>query len=425
MSKITKSFDVYGMHCKSCEGAIEEEINSLDGVFTTKSNHNTCDVIVIYDDEICNDNKIKNAIKEAGYSTNKNSIVNFLGIGAIVLIMLYLSNTSLFGFDTNSLLPDASLFMLFVVGMLSSLHCVGMCGGIMLTQTLDRDNLLTSKKSSFTTALMYNLGRVISYTVLGGIIGAIGSVFSVSMRMQGFIQLLASLFMIIAGLNMFGVKLFKDINLSIPFIKNKCGKGGKNPFVVGLLNGFMPCGPLQTMQLYALGTGSFIMGALSMFMFSIGTVPLMLIFGYFSSRLSKKLSNNIFKYSGVFIIVLGLSMGQRGLALTGINIPFLSAISQSSSEPAPIVDGYQEVTITANRFGYHTSSNLIKGDMPVRLTIKVEEITSCNNVMYFPSFDQYVDLRNGDVVAEIIPNGENIQFTCWMGMLRGNIYVEE
>ena len=68
-------------------------------------------------------------------------------------------------------------------------------------------------------------------------------------------------------------------------------------------------------------TGSFVMGALSMFAFSIGTVPLMLGFGYISSRLSKSLSNNIFKYSGVFIIILGLSMGQRGLALTGINIP--------------------------------------------------------------------------------------------------------
>ena len=153
--------------------------------------------------------------------------------------MLYLSSNSLVGYDTNSLLSNASLFMLFVVGLLSSLHCVGMCGGIMLTQTLDKDNLLVSKKSSFNTALKYNLGRVISYTLLGGIIGALGSVFSISMKMQGFIQLFAALFMVIAGLNMFGIKLFKNINLSIPFMKKNCGKGNKNPFVVGLLNGIL------------------------------------------------------------------------------------------------------------------------------------------------------------------------------------------
>ena len=202
------------------------------------------------------------------------------------------------------------------------------------------------------------------------------------------------------------------------------GKGNKNPFVVGLLNGFMPCGPLQTMQLYALGTGSFVMGALSMFAFSIGTVPLMLGFGYISSRLSKSLSNNIFKYSGVFIIILGLSMGQRGLALTGINIPILGGISQSSGELAPVVDGYQEVTITANRYGYQASSPIIKGDIPVRLTIKVEELTSCNNAMYFPQYDKYIDLSKGDVIAEINPNGQDISFTCWMGMIRGNLRVE-
>ena len=265
MSKITKSFDVYGMHCKSCESAIEEEVNDLNGVLSVKADHNQSNVIIMYESELCDENKIKKAIKKAGYSTNKNSFSKFLGLGLMVVIMLFLSSNSLLGYDTNSLLENASLFMLFVVGLLSSLHCVGMCGGIMLTQTLDKDNLLTSKKSSFNTALKYNIGRVISYTLLGGIIGALGSVFSVSMKMQGVIQLIAALFMIVAGLNMFGIKLFKGVNISIPFMKKNCSKSSKNPFIVGLLNGFMPCGPLQTMQLYALGTGSFIMGALSMF----------------------------------------------------------------------------------------------------------------------------------------------------------------
>lgn len=186
----------------------------------------------------------------------------------------------------------------------------------------------------------------------------------------------------------------------------------------------MPCGPLQTIQLYALGTGSFVSGALSMFAFSLGTVPLMLGFGYASARLSKQLSNNIFKYSGIFIIILGLSMGQRGLALTGSNIPILSGLSQSSGNLAPVVDGYQEITITANRSGYKPSSNLIQGDIPVKLNIKAKELTSCNNVMYFPQYDKYIDLSKGDVVAEINSNGKDIDFTCWMGMIRGNISIE-
>ena len=209
--------------------------------------------------------------------------------------MLFLSNNDLFGYNTNKMLGNASFVMLFIVGVLSSLHCVGMCGGIMLTQTLDKDNLLTDKKTSFNIALKYNLGRVISYTILGGIIGAVGSVFSLSMKVQGLIQVIASLFMIVAGLNMFGFKLFKNIKLNIPMLKGKCTNRNKSPFLVGILNGFMPCGALQTMQLYALGTGSFILGAFSMFLFALGTVPLMLGFGYISSRLTKSFSANIFK----------------------------------------------------------------------------------------------------------------------------------
>lgn len=118
MSKITKSFDVYGMHCKSCESAIEEEVNDLNGVLSVKADHNQSNVIIMYENELCDENKIKKAIKKAGYSTNKNSFSKFLGLGLMVVIMLFLSSNSLLGYDTNSLLENASLFMLFVVGLL-------------------------------------------------------------------------------------------------------------------------------------------------------------------------------------------------------------------------------------------------------------------------------------------------------------------
>ncbi|WP_052356892.1 urease accessory protein UreH domain-containing protein [[Clostridium] dakarense] len=423
MSKITKSFNVYGMHCKSCESSIQHELRNLDGILSIIANHNKSNVTVTYESSLCNEKEIKTAIKKAGYSTKESHVAKFLGLGIVVIGMLFLSNNSLFGYNTNLMLENSSLFMVFIVGILSSLHCVGMCGGIMLTQTLDKDNLLVDKRTSFNVALKYNLGRVISYTILGGIIGSLGSVFSLSMKTQGLVQVIASIFMIIAGLNMFGLKLFKNIKFNIPFIEINCGKSNKSPFVVGILNGFMPCGALQTMQLYALGTGSFILGALSMFVFSLGTVPLMLGFGYISSRLTKNFSNKIFKYSGAFIIILGLSMAQRGLALTGFNLPISNSYYKDSSQLAPVIDGYQEVTINASRSGYSTSSNVIKGDIPVKLTIKASELTSCNSTMYFPDFDQYVDLSKGDVIAEINPNGKDISFTCWMGMIRNKITV--
>ena len=422
MTKINKTLNVYGMHCKSCEKSIENEVKSLNGIISVHASHSSSKVKVVYDNELCSESEILSAIEIAGYSTSKESNYNkFLGLSLLVLAMIILGKYSFFNFDTNLMLENASFAMLFIVGILTSLHCVGMCGGIMLTQTIDKDNLISDRKSSFKVSLKYNLGRVLSYTILGGIIGSIGSVFSLSMKMQGYIQLFAAIFMILTGLKMFGIKILSTFKFSIPLFKGKCNKNGKNPFLIGLLNGFMPCGPLQTMQLYALGTGSFILGALSMFIFALGTLPLMLGFGFISSMLSRKFSNKIFKYSGVFIILLGLSMGQRGLALSGFNIPSFNYSSQASGDLPEVIDGYQNVTLTVDRYGYKPSTNVIKGDIPLRLTIDVKELTSCNSAMYFPEFDQCIDLNNGNIVIEINTSGKDLSFTCWMGMLRGKI----
>lgn len=422
MNKITKILNVYGMHCNSCEKSIENEIKNLNGIISVHASHSSSKVKVVYDKELCSEEEILNAIEIAGYSTFKENNYNkFIGLSLLVLAMIMLGKHSFFSFDTNLMLENASFVMLFIVGILTSLHCVGMCGGIMLTQTIDKENLICDKKSSLKVSLKYNLGRVLSYTLLGGIIGSIGSVFSLSMKMQGYIQLFAAIFMILTGLKMFGIKLLSNFKFNIPIFKGKCNKNGKNPFLIGILNGFMPCGPLQTMQLYALGTGSFILGSLSMFIFALGTLPLMLGFGFISSMLSKKFSNKIFKYSGVFIIILGLSMGQRGLALTGFNIPTFNSSSQASSELPEVIDGYQNVTITVDRYGYKPSTNVFKGDIPIRLTLDVKELTSCNSAMYFPEFDQYIDLNNGNIVIELNTSGQDLSFTCWMGMLRGRI----
>ncbi|MCU9813120.1 heavy-metal-associated domain-containing protein [Paraclostridium sp. AKS81] len=77
MSKITKSFDVYGMHCKSCETAIEEEIKNLNGVVSVDANHNKSNVLIVYDNDICNENKIKNQLKMLGTQQKKILLVNF------------------------------------------------------------------------------------------------------------------------------------------------------------------------------------------------------------------------------------------------------------------------------------------------------------------------------------------------------------
>ena len=101
MSKITKFFDVYGMKCHSCEVSVEHEINELKGITNVSADHENSMVIVTYDDEFCDDNKIKNAIKNCGFSSSNNMIIKVLSLSIIVISMFFLGNNPLTGKQTS------------------------------------------------------------------------------------------------------------------------------------------------------------------------------------------------------------------------------------------------------------------------------------------------------------------------------------
>lgn len=422
---------VYDMTCTSCERTIERALKRLVGVFDAKANYSGQFVEVEYDSDLCSLKDIKNSILSAGYSTEKSSNLGFAGILMVAIAIILIGNST-GGFDMNNMLKGATYFVLFVVGVLTSIHCVGMCGGIMLSQSLSNEN--SNKLNAIKPALLYNIGRVISYTVLGGIVGALGSVLSLSIKTQAALQIIAGLFMIIMGLNMAGFGLFRKLQIKLPWsfcsVKNK----PKTPFMVGILNGLMPCGPLQTMQLYALGTGNAAKGALSMLIFALGTVPLMLAFGAVSGLLSKGYTKKILKFSGVLVIVLGLIMGNRGLSLAGVNfVPPIASILSSSSQSvgasgansakAILNDGVQVINMTADGNGYTPNVLYVKKGVPVKWVIDGKQITSCNNSIVVPSLNIKKQLNSGENTIEFTPNGKDMNFSCWMGMIRGVIRV--
>ncbi|HOM42405.1 MAG TPA: sulfite exporter TauE/SafE family protein, partial [Bacillota bacterium] len=317
MSIKKEKIKIFEMTCTSCENRVEKAVRQLEGVIYAKASYSGQYMEIEYDDDLCGMNNIKDAVKNAGYSTEGSKDCKFMGI-LIIAVGVVLLGLKTGGFDMEAKLTNASYAVLFIVGVLTSLHCVGMCGGIMLSQSLSKKS--KNRFEAIQPALLYNIGRVISYTILGGLIGALGSVFTLSIAAKAAVQIFAGAFMIIMGLNMAGFSAFRKFQIKLPQFACKAKSKSGSPLIVGLLNGLMPCGPLQTMQLFALGTGSAAKGALAMFVFSIGTVPLMLTFGALSGLLSKGYTKKILKFSGVLIIVLGLIMGNRGLALAGINI---------------------------------------------------------------------------------------------------------
>lgn len=430
MSIKKEKIKVYDMTCTSCETRVERAVLNTEGVITVKASFSGQYADVEFDSEVCSKDKIKEAIEKAGYSTVKHKDNKFFGMLIIVAAIILLGfNTS--GFDMESMLSNASYAVLFIAGLFTSIHCVGMCGGIMLSQTVGNES--KNKFEAMKPSLLYNAGRVISYTILGGIIGAVGSVFSLSFKSKAAVQIIAGIFMIMMGLNMSGFSLFRKLQIKMPksfcSLKNKAG----SPFVVGLLNGFMPCGPLQTMQIFALGTGSPVKGALSMLVFSLGTVPLMLTFGALSGLLSKGYTKKILKLSGVMIIVLGLIMGNRGLSILGINLNPVTAMALSKTDEtggvnenvakAVMQDGVQVINMTVSNRGFTPNAFYVQKGIPVKWIIDGKELNTCNNAIIIPSLNKEYKINKGENILEFTPNDKDMYFSCWMGMINGVIKV--
>jgi sulfite exporter TauE/SafE len=297
-----------------------------------------------------------------------------------------------------------------------------MCGGINLSQCIPQTGGTPVRSS-----LLYNVGRVLSYTAIGGIVGALGSVITLSGAFKGIVQLIAGVFMVIMGINMLGIfpwlrRLQPQLPKGLSRIVSRAKGKNNSPFIVGLLNGLMPCGPLQAMQLFALSTGSAVAGALSMLLFSLGTVPLMFGVGALSSLLSKKFTSKVMTAGAVLVTVLGLTMFTQGASLSGLSLNIASVGSQVSD--STIVDGYQVVSSTLKSGEYPKIR--VQAGVPVKWTINAPQgtINGCNNRLIIQEYGVEFQFKTGDNVIEFTPaKAGNIPYSCWMGMIRSTITV--
>ena len=444
-----------GMVCVNCENLIEEVLLENDGVIKVKSSYSKGVAEIDYDEDKISINDLIKIINEEGYKAFdlNNKIINdnmyienkksktgknkgkkkeddntFLILVIVLGVLLFLNKFGLLSifnaFPTAS--ENTSYGMLFVIGLFTSFHCISMCGGINLSQCLN-NNIISNKGrlSTVKPAFLYNLGRVISYTIFGGIVGGIGSVISFTGWIQGLVQLIAGIFMVIMGLNMLNIfPWLRKLNPRMPkfFAKKIKSKNNNSPFFVGLLNGLMPCGPLQAMQIYALSTGSVTKGALSMFLFSLGTVPLMFGLGALSSYMSKKFSKKIMKFGAILVVILGFVMFNNGLALSGINLS--KGSDTKSAVRAEIQDDVQVVTTDLKGGRYEPI--IVEVDKPVKWNIQASNgsLNGCNNRMIIREYGIEKSLESGDNIVEFTPTETGTYtYSCWMGMIRSKIYV--
>lgn len=432
---IKKNLKIDGMTCINCEKKIESRLQQFKEIISVKVDYSTATANVEFDRDLIKAEQIEDIIENLGYKTKTAQDENnarFIGIIMILFSLYFLINR----FADSGILSSFPLAqegmgygMLFVIGLLTSIHCIAMCGGINLSQcTIQKsaNKIPDTKYSAIRPSFLYNLGRLISYTLIGALVGALGSVISFSGFAKGIVQLTAGIFMIIMGLNMLNLfPWLRKFNLRMPKIfSGKINKLNKNnrPFYVGLLNGLMPCGPLQAMQLYALSTGDPIKGALSMFFFSLGTIPLMFGLGALSSLITKKFSDKVMKVSAALVIVLGVYMFNNGINLSGFILNIDNR--QGSSIIATVEDDFQTVN-TQLYSGRYQSITVQKG-IRVRWIISAEskDINGCNNEIYIPKYNMEKRLYAGDNIIEFTPiESGTFVYSCWMCMIKSTIIV--
>lgn len=217
------------------------------------------------------------------------------------------------------------LYSAFILGIIGSFHCVGMCGPIAFMLPVSRDNQV----KKFFQIFLYHFGRLLAYSIIGLAFGLIGR----SLNLFGFQQYLS----IAIGAIMIIVTMIPSIqsrkfNFSQPLyrligrVKSSLGTALKKKtpdtfFTIGFLNGFLPCGLVYMAVFGSIAAGSLLLGSLYMLLFGMGTIPLMTTAVYFSGLLSGAMRKKVQKLIPVFVILIGLLFIIRGL---GLGIPYLS-----------------------------------------------------------------------------------------------------
>ena len=330
-------FTVSGMQCEGCEAIIETAVSKLTGVETVKADYKSGSVNVSFDPQQTHPDEIIQAIESNGYSVESDSLTSkkpfwlkalfvILAVAALVVVMIAARKLS-HQFtvpDLNSHLSDS---MIFIVGLITGLHCIGMCGGFVLSYTAKDAE---KHRPSWLSHFLYGFGKTLSYAMFGALFGLLGSMVSITLFMQGVTNIAAGLFLILFGLNMLGFnKILKYIHIRQPkrvthFVQ-KHNKRSRSPFFIGFFSGFLlGCGPLQAMYVMAAGSSDPIQGAKILTLFGLGTLPALLSFGYLARLFSSTTTRRFFQLSGIILIFVGSMMLNKGLMRTHSGYDFKS-----------------------------------------------------------------------------------------------------
>lgn len=458
----TKEVNYYvkGMHCASCEIIIEKKLLESENIKAVGASTTQGKVSIKYKSEKPGLEQLNEMFKGNGYTfsakqilkqtdSKSKELVTTIGIGALIIaLFIGLNKLGLVGLvNVNS---KSSLPMFLVFGLIAGVSsCAALVGGIVLSMSKQWGELYAETDSTWKKSqpnLMFNAGRLISYGVFGVALGAIGSQLNLSLKFGSVLTLIVSIIMILLAFQMLGFKAFDKFQFRLPkFITRPIAnesnfKGRYMPFIMGALTFFLPCGFTLTAQGLALLSGSPLQGGLIMFLFALGTLPMLLIIGFSSVRFSQnpQWSKKFLKIAGILVLFFALYNINAQLnvlgafSLSDLKIKTNTSTTIQTNVPLveeglpPIVNGKQILKMDASSNGYTPNYLKVKVGIPVQWEITDKGTSGCTNAIISQSlFDGSIPLINGQTsIKEFTPTSiGKYKFSCWMGMISGVIEV--
>ncbi len=316
------TFHVSGMHCNSCVVLIEDNLKNVPEIECVKASLANFSVEVSGDfgdkalEHITRD--LSEILKPHGYTLSIEKQKRFVrwadfkiaipvAIGFIALFIFLqklgivnLVNAERVGYGTA-----------FVIGLIASIStCMAVVGGLVLSMSVS----FAKEGDKVRPQMLFHIGRLVSFFILGGVIGSLGSVFQLGQTSSFVLNFLVALVLLVLGINLLDIFSWaKKLQFTMPSFLGKRIHNIKDarhilmPLFLGLATFFLPCGFTQSMQIYTLTTGSFWTGALTMFMFALGTLPVLALLSFSSLGIHKKTQSGIFfKSVGLIVIFFGI-----------------------------------------------------------------------------------------------------------------------
>lgn len=430
---------VTGMHCPNCEVIIEDRLRKVPGVKEATVSLRRSQARVVHDGTVSMD-ALRVSLRDEDYGLHESAVASEddkQDFAIILFLTLALGGSYAF-LDAQGLIPDiaipadVSYGLSFLIGLVASVStCMAVAGGLLLALATryNETHAHLSPGARFTPHIFFNLGRVLSYTGFGAVIGALGSSFALPPIANAVLLLIAALVMLILGLRM--LNILSGVHWLLPSMpklfarrmqQSRTNTAG-GAFLFGGATFFLPCGFTQALQLYVLAQGSAKTGALIMLAFSLGTLPALLSLSAVSGLATGATQRRFARFAGGLVLVVALISLHSAWTL-GVSSGVLSAPSNSdqSVTAAEAIDGKQVVTMSIVGLDYHPNVFKVVAGTPVEWRIDAAQARGCARMLIAPELDVRTILSATEPnVLRFTPTAAGeYAFNCGMGMMPAN-----